>query len=89
MSFAALAACGPSSPEQAAKFCEDRARSALGPTGFAGISQRSDGSTRRQLELSVTSDFLLGRDPYQVYDSCVRQQSGQGPIRPLILDEEY
>lgn len=82
-----VAACGPTSPELAAKLCEDRAKAATGPTGLVGISARSDGTTRARLKLGVTSDYLYGRDPYDVYDSCVRQKSGQGPIRPLILEE--
>ena len=81
-----LAACGPTSPELAAKICEDRARAATGPTGSVGISARSDGSVRSKVKVGVTSDFLLKRDPYEVYDSCVRQKSGQGPIRPLVLE---
>ena len=75
------------SPENAAKLCEDRAHAALGPTGSIGISQSSSGKTRSHLQLGITSDFIFGRDPYDVYDSCVHEKSGQGPIRPLILDE--
>jgi hypothetical protein len=32
----------------------------------------------------VTGDFLVGRDPMQVYVSCVMQQTGQPPIRPPV-----
>lgn len=82
----ALAACGPVSPELAARQCEERARAALGPTGEIGVGITSDGDTRTSLEIGVTSDYLYGRDPYQVYEDCVRQKTGQGPIRPLVLE---
>ncbi len=81
----AAAACGPISPERAADICEERARAAAGPTGEVAVGVNSDGKVRSSLSIGVTSDYLQGRDPYQVYDSCVRQKTGQGPIRPLIL----
>lgn len=83
----ALAACGPMSPERAAEYCEDRARAATGPTGHVGISISNTGTTRTSASVGVTSDYLLGKDPYRVYEDCVRRKSGQGPIRPLILEE--
>ena len=81
-----VSACGPMSPELAAKHCEERARAATGPTGQVGISVNNRGETRAGATIGITSDFLQGRDPYEVYDSCVRRKSGQGPIRPLILE---
>lgn len=83
-----LTACsGMTSPEQAARICEERARAATGPTGSIGIGINNKGKAVGNASIGVTSDYLKGRDPYQVYDSCVRQKSGQGPIRPLILEE--
>lgn len=82
--LSALAACGPMSPERAADLCEDRARAAQGPTAELGIGIGSEG-TRGSVEVGVTSDYLQGRDPYVVYEECVRQKTGQGPIRPLDL----
>lgn len=79
-----LVACGPVSPEAAARQCEDRARSAAGPRGEIGIGVGSDGF-QSKVEIGITSDYIAGRDPYVVYDQCVRQLSGQGPIRPLVL----
>lgn len=81
-----LAACGPVSPELAARQCEERARAATGPTGEIGFGISSSGETAAGIEIGVTSDYLRGRDPYEVYDSCVRQKTGQGPIRPLVLE---
>lgn len=79
------AACGPMSPERAARICEERARAATGPTGEIGLGITSDGDARGSFEIGITSDYLQGRDPYQVYDSCVREKTGQGPVRPLDL----
>lgn len=80
-----LASCGPVSPERAADMCEDRANAALGPTGELGIGISSNGGGHGSVEIGVTSDYIQGRDPYEVYESCVRQKTGQGPIRPLEL----
>lgn len=81
-----LAACGPISPEAAARVCQDRARAAAAPQGsyYVGVSTAQPGPVVGGT-LSVSSDYLLGRDPYEVYDQCVREKSGQGPIRPLDL----
>lgn len=81
-----LSACGPVSPELAARQCEERANAALGPTGEVGIGINNKGKVGGGIEIGVTSDYLRGADPYQVYESCVRQKSGQGPIRPLVLE---
>ncbi len=85
MALLVLAACGPMSPERAADVCEDRARAATGPTGEVGIGVGSDGPSG-SFEIGVTSDYIRGRDPYIVYEECVRQKTGQGPIRPLELE---
>jgi len=84
LSVTMLAACGPVSPERAADMCEDRARAATGPTGEVGIGVGSNGGSG-SIEIGITSDYIQGRNPYEVYESCVRQKSGQGPIRPLEL----
>lgn len=73
------------SPERAADLCEERARAATGPTGEVGIGINNRGKTSSSIEIGVTSDYLRGRDPYVVYDECVRARTGQGPIRPLAL----
>lgn len=86
--FLGLAACGPMSPERAADLCEERARAATGPTGEIGIGYSSSEGAAGYVELGITSDYLQGRDPYLVYEQCVRQKTGQGPIRPLVLQEQ-
>lgn len=85
-SFLALASCGPMSPEAAARVCEDRANAAAGPTGEASIGISSDGDVGAGIEIGVTSDYLRGRDPYEVYEECVIAKSGQPPVRPLVLE---
>lgn len=79
-----LAACGPMSPELAADLCEERARGAVGPTGevFLGVSNRGPVAGG---EISISSDWLTGRDPQVIYEQCVYARTGQGPIRPLVL----
>jgi hypothetical protein len=83
----ALAGCTPRpvDPERAAQQCEERARAAQGPTGSmtVGINSRSGPSVGASVGL--TSDFLAGRDPMQVYVDCVMQRTGQPPIRPPAL----
>ncbi len=80
-----LVACGPISPERAAELCEDEARKAAGPTGEIGIGVNSGGNVSSRVEIGISSDFLLGKDPQQVYEDCVLRKTGQGPIRPLEL----
>ncbi|MBD3679357.1 MAG: hypothetical protein HUJ27_13295 [Rhodobacteraceae bacterium] len=79
-----LAACAPVSPEQAAIICAERARSATGPTGTVGVGIGTGGPVAN-VSVGITQDYLLRRDPYEVYHSCVRQKTGQDPIRPLEL----
>lgn len=85
----ALAACGPVPVAQAERECFERARLAAAPRGEVGFGVGSDGSSAANLSLSVSSDFLTGRDPSQVYDSCVYQKSGQPPSRPLYSRPDW
>ena len=85
VALALLASCGPMSPERAADECQERARDAAGPRGELGIGVNSGGKVTPHVEIGITSDYLRGADPYQVYEDCVRQKTGQGPIRPLEL----
>jgi hypothetical protein len=80
-----LAACGPMSPQLAADLCEERARGAVGPTGeiFMGVSNRGPVGGG---EISISSDYLTGRDPQVIYEQCVYARTGQGPVRPLVLE---
>ncbi len=79
-----LAACGPVDPRIAADQCEERARQAAGLFGEIQVGGGTRGA-RGSIEVGITSDYIRGRDPYEVYDTCVREKTGQGPIRPLAL----
>jgi hypothetical protein len=79
-----LAACGPIDPRIAADQCEERARQAAGLFGEIQVGGGTQGA-RGSIEIGITSDYIRGRDPYEVYDTCVREKTGQGPIRPLAL----
>jgi hypothetical protein len=87
MVLAALAACAPVpvDPERVAQECEERARAAQGPTGTLTIGTNSRSGPSVGGSIGVTGDFLAGRDPLQVYSSCVYQRTGQAPIRPPRL----
>jgi hypothetical protein len=84
----ALAACGPVPVEVAERQCAERARLAASPTGEVSLGVASDGSTTRPVartEITVSSDFLMRRDPQKLYQTCVFDRSGQPPTRPLVL----
>ncbi len=78
-----LSACGPIPLAQAEAECFERGRLAEQPRGTVRIGVNSDGSTYLGGEVGVSSDYLAGRDPSQVYDQCVVQRSGQLPSRPF------
>ncbi|MBN2629362.1 MAG: hypothetical protein JXR75_02340 [Rhodobacteraceae bacterium] len=84
-----LAACGPVPLPEAERQCLDRARLAQQPRGELGVGVGSNGRATASLKLEVTSDYLAGRDPSSVYDSCVFQKSGQVPSRPLYSFPEW
>lgn len=77
-----LAACGPMSVERAEEACYDRARLAAGPRGLVAVGAGSDGPASK-VRLSVSSEWLQGKDPAELYNSCVYRKSGQPPRRPL------
>ena len=83
---AGLAACGPVPVHQAERNCLDDARAAARPQGHAVIGVGSDGGSVRpmgRIEMSISSDYVLGSDPADVFNRCVMRQSGQMPTRPL------
>lgn len=83
---AVLVACGPVPVDQAERSCLRDARMARAPqtevelgVGVGGGKPRSYGS----VSFEVSGDYLMGRDPADVFASCVRRQSGQQPSVPL------
>jgi hypothetical protein len=84
-----LVACGPIPLAQAERQCFDRARLAQQPRGEVSVGVGSGGRTASSFRLDVSSDYIMGRDPSAVYDSCVYQKSGQAPSRPLYSFPEW
>lgn len=78
----ALVACAPPTPERAAAICEERARKAAGPTGGITVGVNSEDGPFTEVEIGISSDYLAGRDPMEVYVSCVYDLTGAAPIRP-------
>lgn len=81
-----LAACGPIPVQQAERSCLEDARSATGPRGNVAVGVGSDGRSVNpvgRVELSISSDYLMGRDPADVFNRCVMRRSGEMPTRPL------
>lgn len=83
LALAALAACAPIPVEEAERACLEDARLAKHPRGTIGIGMGSGGRAAAAGSVTVSSDFLLGRDPAAVFNSCVRARSGMMPTRPL------
>ncbi len=88
-SAALLAACGPMTVQQAERQCFERARLAKQPRGEVSMGVGTGGRSAAEVELNVSSDFLLGRDPAAVYEMCVMQKSGQPPSRPLYARPDW
>nr|WP_235933027.1 hypothetical protein [Rhodobacter ruber] len=84
-----LVACGPIPVDRAERQCFERARLAQQPRGEVNVGVGSGGRSSIGGEVTITSDFLLGRDPSAVFDSCVYQKSGQPPTRPLYSFPEW
>jgi len=83
----AMGACAPIPPERAAEICEERAQAAQGPTGGVTIGTNSNTGGFGRVEIGVSSDFISGRDPIEVYQECVFDRTGAAPIRPPVLRE--
>ncbi|MDZ4136319.1 MAG: hypothetical protein U1D06_12120 [Paracoccaceae bacterium] len=84
-----LAACGPVPLYMAEDQCFEQARLAQQPRGEIALGIGSDGSSRARVKLGISSDYIMGRDPSAVYDSCVYQKSGQPPSRPLYSRTDW
>jgi hypothetical protein len=74
---------------QAERQCLERARLAQQPRGEVAVGVNSNGKATGSFDVTVSSDFLLGRDPSAVFDICVQQKSGQAPSRPLYSFPEW
>ena len=81
--FMLMTACGPVPLVQAEKECLERAQLAQQPRGEVSLGIGSNGKPAGGLTVGISSDFIQGRDPSQVFDSCVFQRAGQMPSRPF------
>ena len=83
----ALAGCAatPPTPEEAAQICEKRAQAAQAPTGGVTVGVNSETGVSTGIRIGLSGDLLRGRDPLEVYESCVIDLTGQPPIRPARL----
>jgi len=81
-----LMACDvPVDPTRAADRCEARARAAQAPEGEVTIGTNSNSGPFASGSVSISSDFIKGRDPVALYEACVFQMTGELPIRPPRL----
>ncbi|MBV0890654.1 hypothetical protein KTN05_02165 [Paracoccus sp. Z118] len=83
LSLAGLAACGPQTVAQAERSCMDDARLAIHPRTEVALGIGSGGRSAVGISTSLSSDYLTGRDPADVFDRCVLRRSGELPTRPL------
>jgi hypothetical protein len=84
LAMMAVAGCGPVSQETAEKQCFERARLAQQPRGTVAVGGGS-GGVKSEVEVEITTDFLLGRDPSQVYETCVFNKTGRMPDQPVYM----
>lgn len=84
-----LAACGPISVSDAERQCFERAKLAQKPRGEAVIGVTSDRGVVGGFSLDISSDYLAGRDPAVVYETCVVSKSGEPPTRPLYARPDW
>ena len=77
----ALGACTANlvSVEEAMEDCMETARAATTPTGTAAIGVNSHGKVSTSLSIGISTDYIAGRDPDEVYERCVVRRSGSKP----------
>ncbi len=85
MCLVGACAATPPTPEEAAQRCEERARAAQAPTGGVSVGVNSDTGVSTGISIGLSADLLRGRDPQEVYESCVIDLTGEMPIRPARL----
>jgi hypothetical protein len=72
-------------PERAARLCEERAQAARSPSGEVAIGASSSDGPFAAVGITLSSDYLQGRDPFEVYRTCVVERTGAEPVRPPAL----
>ena len=84
-----LAACGPMTLAEAERQCFERARLAQQPRGEIAVGVGSGGRKAAGIGLEISSDYLFGKDPSAVYESCVMSKAGEPPSRPLYMRPDW
>jgi hypothetical protein len=77
-----LLGCGPVPLAVAEQNCLEQARLAEAPQSKVSVAIDNHGNVSTGFEIGVSSDYLQGRDPAQVYDQCVYNAAGQMPSQP-------
>jgi hypothetical protein len=86
-----LTACADPKPvpvEEAMAICTERARSAIKPDVSVGIGVGTGGygtHVHTGIGIDMSSDYIKGTDPKEVYETCVVARSGEKPTEPLNL----
>ncbi|GLK62607.1 MULTISPECIES: hypothetical protein [Paracoccus] len=80
-----LAACAtaPIPVEQAERACLSAALDARAPRTEVGFGVGSHGVRGGYVKVGMSSDYIMGRDPSEIFNQCVLRRSGQMPTRPL------
>lgn len=78
-----LNACIAQDTRRAEHECYEKARNAQSPTGKIDLGVGNKAGFISRLDLTISSDFLSGADPNDVYNSCMWQKTGQAPKRPF------
>ncbi len=86
----ALSACAkpePISVERAMAQCTERARAAVKPDVSVGVGIGIGRKVRTGVGIGIelSSDYLKGTPPEEVYETCVVAKSGEKPTEPLKL----
>lgn len=82
-----VTACGPIPVDQAERVCLRDAELAQRPRGEVALGVGTGGggrtSFRGSVDLQISSDYIMQRDPSDVFNRCVVNRSGQMPTRVL------
>ena len=69
----------PLPPDVAARICAERAGLAQRPRGTVGIGVGT-GGVSGGVGVTLSPDFLTGRNPRDVYDACMIERTGFPPM---------
>lgn len=84
LAFLPLIACGPVPIDQAERECASRAHLAQKPQSSIGILFNSNGTTQVGGSIGISTDYLKGRDPNDVFRACVQDRAGQVTTRSYL-----